>query len=563
MIVMTTKRLVVGLLVIALSISACKSNDARVMNGSDFILPEAPPLQELSYENAPIYFFMFTHTEDPFNHELSEERYWRGGEILEEIAAAYPDIPLTWTIEFMGADAKTVSDRNAETGVVDYLLELNEAGLVEFGYHAHHDPTYTNKPQLELSKDYTWDEAYEAIHTWITCEKDLLKGGCIAADGGGLQAILNAFGQVEIVTGLGLNEGILIERSPGAQAVRDELPDRWLGFGFPNHGGIIRDKTYIQSRDALLSLFVPTGDTSSGTLWIDNAIRINDDASLEGAISIGAKEGVQNAIDSLADADRSSPIVLNLGFLSKYVYTAAGTSPTKYGYTHPESPELPDEWLLSKKETEIYYQNAEDTLYYMLEEFLPANEGSQFVNADEVVELFTSDDFWNVDEEELYQLSLWLVNHGSAQAPNYAYDGEDFYSLTDSFFLLVNGLRGNFPKEGIVSTYWGPWSNTGAGGAEMMWTDDLENWIENFEDDQIPEVITIGEKEWNPAQVLYALAYLYATGHSNEAPTSIFVNNINPEPESYALLEVLGCNGCLDTAWSLKPARFQDESLLK
>jgi hypothetical protein len=555
---MTRKRIIAGLFIITLGLFGCGAEPIRTVSPNSSPLPDAPEIHEVSAENAPIYFFMFTHTEDHFNHELSEERYWRGGEILRQLALDYPDTPLNWTIEFMGADAKTVTDRNEETGLVDYLLELKEEGLVEFGYHAHHDPTYTNKPQLELSKDYTWDEAYEAIHTWITCEKDPNYGGCVADEGGGLQAIMNTFGQVEIVTGLGLNDGTLIERSPGAQAVRDEIPDRWLSFGFPNHSAVLKTKGYTETRDEFLSLFVPTGDTSSGTLWMDNTISINDDASLEGAISIGAKEGVKNAISSIADADRSSPIVLNVGFLSKYVYTDSGTSPTKYGYIHPESPELTDEWLVSREETEEFYENAEATLTYLVKSFMPENEGSQFVTSDEVVDLFTSEDFWHVDEEELYQLSLWIVNHGSTQVPNYTYDGEDFYSLTDSFFLLLNGIRGDFPDEGIVSTYWGPWSNAEAGGAEMMWTNDFESWLYDFDENQIPEIIEISDKEWNPAQVLYALAYYYATNYTEGAPSSMFIGNVNPEPESYNLLEELGCNSCLDTAWSLKPARFQN-----
>lgn len=554
---MTIKRILFGTLIMALALSAC-SNERNQMSLPESNFPEGPELHEVSFDNAPIYFFMFTHTEDHFNHELSEERYWRGGEILRRLAEAYPDEDLTWTIEYMGADAKTITDRNTETGLVDYLLKLKNEGLIEFGYHAHHDPTYTNKPMLELDDDYTWDEAYDAIHTWITCEKDPIYGGCVAEDGGGLQAILDTFGQVEIVTGVGVADGTLIERSAGAQSVKDELPDRWLSFGFPNHGAVLKDENYTKTRDEFLELFVPTGDTSSGTLWMDNTISINDDASLEGAISIGAKEGVRNAVESVQDADRSSPIVLNLGFLSKYVYTKTGTSPTKYGYLHTDSPELPDEWLVSEKEKELNYENAEATLNHLLGSFIPENEGSKFVNSDEVVDLFTSEDYWNVDADELYQISLWLVNEWDKAPPNYAYDGEDFYSLTDAFYLLTQGLQYNFPEEGIVSNYWGPWSDANVGSAGTIWSFDLESWAIDFNEEQIPNTIYLSDQEWNSAQVLYALAYLYAMNYDGTMPTSVFVGPSEMAPESYELLEELGCTGCLDTSWSLKPARFQD-----
>lgn len=553
---MKHKILLAGMMLMALSLSSC--SEETPMSTSDFSIPEGPSLHDVSYENAPIYFYLFTHTEDHINHELSEERYWRGGEIISSLAETYPDTVPTWTIEFMGADAKTITDRNEETGLVDYLLELNQAGLVEFGYHAHHDPSYMNRPQKDLSKNFTWDEAYSAIHTWVTCEKDPLYGGCVAEDGGGLQAILNSFDQVEVVTGVGLTDGALIERSAGSQAIKDELPDRWLGFGFPDHGAALEGQNYSEIRDELMTLLSPTADTSSGTLWLDNAIRINDGAPVEGTESINAEKGVRTAAQKLNGVTRNSPIVLNVGYVSKYVYTVTGTSPTKYGYANPEDPELPDEWLESRKNIELAYAEIEKTLNYLLGEFLPKNDGSQFVNSDEVVELFTSEDFWHVDEKELYQISLWILNEWNGAPPSYTYDGEDFYSLTDAFYLLHAGLKNEFPTNGIVSEYMGPWSDAESESAGMIWTDELEKWIAGFEENQIPEKISIGNREWNSAQVLYALAYLYASEYNKQTPSSIFVEVSSAETEASPLLEDLGCANCLDTAWSLKPARFQD-----
>jgi len=63
----------------------------------------------------PLYFFLFTHTEDPFNHELSEERYIRFVPEVEARAASHPEANLTWTIMFQGSDARTVAERNPQT----------------------------------------------------------------------------------------------------------------------------------------------------------------------------------------------------------------------------------------------------------------------------------------------------------------------------------------------------------------------------------------------------------------------------------------------------------------
>ena len=65
--------------------------------------------------------------------------------MIEELSQTYPEADIVWTIEFQGSDAETVGERNSETGLVDHLRGLNDRGLVEFGYHAHHDPTYQNR----------------------------------------------------------------------------------------------------------------------------------------------------------------------------------------------------------------------------------------------------------------------------------------------------------------------------------------------------------------------------------------------------------------------------------
>lgn len=528
----------------------------------NFVLPEGPSLQNAPSTNeAPIYFFLFTHTEDHINHELSEERYFRVGEMIESLAENNPEIPLYWTIEFQGADAATVASRNAQTGVMNYLLDLNEQGLVNFGYHAHHDPTYLNRPQKDLSADPTWDEVYDALHEWITCTKDPLKGGCVSPTGGGLQAILNNFGEVEIVTGLGIGEGMQIERSAGSQAVLAELPDRLLAFGAPDHGGTLGKKgsenNFATLRDELMTLLSPTNETSSGTFWMDNSIRINDGAVADGMDSLNLMEGENAAKEALQELDRSKPHVINTGVASKYIYTKQGTSPTIWAYKNPQSPELPSQWLNNTTTIEQNYRITEEALTYVTETFIPENSGSQWMSPDGVVELFTSADYWDVDEEEMENIALWILNEWDQEPPAYTYDGEDFYSLTDSFALLLNELRGGDQEETLVSKYYGPWSLLSEESAAVtVESADLEAWLEewDFENKQMSESFTVGENNLSPAQMLYVLAMRFVNPYAQ----SIEVPATKNAPVTYELLEGMGCTDCLDTAWSLKPARFQD-----
>lgn len=527
----------------------------------DFTLAPPPALIDVSLVEAPSYLFLFTHTEDQFNHDLSEERFWRVGAMLEDLADEYPAVDFTWTIEFQGADAETVAARNGETGLVDYLLSLNERGLVEFGYHAHHDPTYNNRPQSSLTVSSTYQEAYDALYTWISCRKDPVYGGCIGERGGGIDAVLAAFGQVEIVTGLGYGEGVQIERSAGSEAVRQLLPDRLLGYGFPDHGSIVRDRDYIAARDGLLALLTPTHETSSAVFWMDNVIRINDSASLEGIQGGPLREGPAAITAALDAVDGTRSFVITVGVADKYHYTAASTSPTKWAYSNPDTPELPPDLLVSDMVRERSYAMTEQSLRYLAERLSSDPDAFQFVGADEVVELFTSGDYWDVDAGELEQMSLWMLNEWRGQPPDWVYDGEDFYSLADAFALFVDALAGVEPAETRVSNIFGPWSPPvqHAGGTTVS-VADLRAALEGglIEDDRIAETYLVGGQDLTSTQVLYALGYLYAAERAGVSLVSVTIPATDTAPATLAYLDAMGCPNCLDTAWSLKPARYQD-----
>ena len=526
----------------------------------DFDLPEGPVLTDVSLDGAPSYLFLFTHTEDHINHEMSEERYWRIGPMLEAVAAEYPDLDLTWTIEFMGADAETIAERNPETGLVDYLLSLRDKGLVEFGYHAQHEPTYNNRPQNALSAEPSYDQAHNALWTWITCRKDPLYGGCIAERGGGIDAILDTFGQVQLVTGYGVGSGAQFERSAGSRAVLSLLPQRMLGFGFPDHGALQRNREYVAARDALMTLLTPTHETSSGTFWMDNSVRINDAASVEGVNAGGLEDGPDSIAADLAGLDGTRSFVLNLGIASKYLYTVDGTSPTIWAYSNPRSPELPPDLLRSQADRELGYTVTEQSLEYLAQTVTESNGDLSFVGADDVVGLFTSQDYWQVDEDELEQMTLWLLNHWEGAPPSWVYDGEDFYSLADAFALLTAALQGSLDEADVVSKVYGPWSavQPQTPGTSVS-SDALRDLLDSslITDNRIAETYDAGSATLTATQLLYALGTLYVMDRYQVDATDIQIPVTASAPPTSAYLEALGCINCLDTAWSLKPARFQ------
>jgi hypothetical protein len=70
----------------------------------------------------------------------------------------------------------------------------------------------------------------------------------------------------------------------------------------------------------------------------------------------------------------------------------------------------------------------------------------------------------------------------------------------------------------------------------------------------------VGGETLTATQLLYALSALYVFDRYAVNAGDIEVPQTETAPQTFGYLETLGCSNCLDTAWSLKPARFQDLS---
>ncbi len=428
---------------------ACQPSDSdELPAGSHTFVPAPVPelVTETDETQAPVYLYLYTHTEDHINHTLSEARYTRIAPLVESTAKAHPDAQLTWVIEFQGADALTVSERNSQTGIVDLLKGLAQQDLVEFGYHAHHEPTYQNRPQKSLSAESSWDEWVEGIRQWISCQKDPLYGGCEVQENGGLVIIGNNFGPVQIVSGVYCYSPAANEGGPAHHAVSKYLPDRMLGLGFPDHGGSTGGD-YDAALKELLKTMSPSVHTSPTVLWVDDVIKINDGNALDEVSTLRVRMGIKDAQKKIDSLDRSRPQVLNTLIADKFIYTAEGESPTIWAYGHPEptpefpnNPELPVTAQKSAQEIEAQYVQTELTLEYLAGDLRTQDPAIRFASSQQIVSLISVDDYWTVTAAELDVIARWLVLNWNGRPPPYASDGDNFYSLRDAFVLLVKAL---------------------------------------------------------------------------------------------------------------------------
>lgn len=519
--------------------------------------------------NQPIYLFLFTHTEDHINHTLSEERYTRLAPEVATLAQTHPDAGLVWTIEFQGADAQTLYERNPSTGIVDMLTDYAAQGVIAFGYHGQHDPTYINRPQAMLGNSYDWQATVEAFDSWVSCEKDPLYGGCVAASGGGLQAVQNYFGAVQIVTGLGVGDN-LTPGGAGRHAVIHHLPDYVLSFGFSDHapnGG----PNYDAARIELMDRLTPTGSyTTGGLFWMDDAIRINDGDPLQDVVALDLTDGTSVISNTLAALDRSVSVFLNVSIASKYIYTADGTSPTQWAYSHPTNPTLPLPLTNPPAVIESRYENSISSLDYLVAEFLPANPGSRFVGPEQVVEMATPTTYTIVSAAELNAMAEDLIANWGDTPPDFVTDGSNYYSLRDLMGLLGMAMiryrfTGTVPAQQTLPKLYGPLEVIeSSGGATlsrpalfgMAWSV-TQAVIASYGSWQtVPNSILPSDYYGaiNSSEALYGLAAFYTSLYDGVPATSVTIPPTAPVPTTYNLLETLGCWSCAESAWSLKPA---------
>ena len=219
------------------------------------------------------------------------------------------------------------------------------------------------------------------------------------------------------------------------------------------------------------------------------------------------------------------------------------------------------------------YQNNIDALTYLVTEFMPANPGSHFIGSEELLALVAPAEYWSVSAAELEAVARWLLQEWGAAPPPYASDGAEFYSLRDAIGLLASALtqqanRGVFPETQEITLFYGPLEAVlPAEGLtlavnEVYQIAEQVNRLPAASDDSwqltpgniLPGSFAVDGGKINAAQALYALALVYASSYAGTPVDSVPLPATQPLPDTYAILDSLGCWDCYDSAWSLKPA---------
>lgn len=394
-----------------------------------------------------------------------------------------------------------------------------------------------------------------------------VRGGCVTGttSPGGLLAIEEHFGPVQVISGLYTDSEAGIEGDPAVHAVRQHLPERRLGFGYPDHGSTATGD-YSANLAALMRDLTPSIHTSGTMFWMDDILRINDGNPVDQAKSLNIQKGRAEVASQLAKLDRDHPNVLLSHIGAKYLYTKDGSSPTQYAYSHPDAPELPASELKTPQEIERAYNILQETLTWLVEVYLEETPDSRFVSSGELLAAVDTQGFRQVTRAELDVMARWALLGWGDAPPSFVSDGLHFYSLRDLFNLLTLAFSREDDPLTLPMAY-GPLGGADApttialSAAELaetaaLWADRLTPsgaWRVT-PNNLLPDTMEVAGQKIPLAQVLYAMAYLYAAAYAGEPRTSVEVPASMGAPPIRQRLRALGCKDCTASSWSIKPA---------
>ncbi len=412
----------------------------------------------------PVHVLLYSSHDDPFNDGLSSERYDVLLPMLEALREDHTGTEPTVHVLFSGTDLRERGPGLDAT--LDDLATASGEG-VHLGYTAFHEPTFDTNPIYDPAYGtWDWERRVHAIDGLLSRARDPLTGEPLATGMGGLDLFKEVIGDATVVAGVG---------SDGAQLHSlDRFDDGALVLGIedgPQGMGTMVGDPNVGSLVAMLS---DDPATPLGVYWQGGRLHLALDEVGTGPAY--AREGTEAIEEMLVGMDRRRVNVLPVLVMDRGTYcnasaTSSGEqvrSPTDWGYSHPDSPQLPAEGVIDWYDRQARYGATCSTLEWLAGELLPGTGGG-FLSPSEVrgmvdpgtgiavsaAELATAADDLLVRRNELRSPEWVGISWGFCRG-DYQY-----FSLVDMYGLLVQALaaydeRGALPPTVDLVNVHGP-----------------------------------------------------------------------------------------------------------
>ena len=410
----------------------------------------------------PVYIYLHSRISDHVNIELSEARLRHVLPLLDRYRKEHPESHISATILFSGAMSQALSNRNAENGIKDFVLDYISRGVIEAGYDGTDEPTYRLRPLPDLTKAKTAQERWlargDAAERFLTESRHPLFG--IPQPGiGGLKQMQAILGEAACITGVTPDLG----SDPEVVQHLERYNTKAIMFGIPEINPA-KIPGYGGSTVFFGNHMSPIPESPPELYWQDNVLRSSETGDRADRVVHG-DEGANAIKDVIGRLDRSKIHVIHVELVSQRMYLHAGPTypPLKLAYDDPGHNRLPRTALHDADDVNFAYTKEEGLIKWLIEDFFTSNPGSRFVSSTDLKRMTPPSVGFSVSVGGLRSALGDLLKAWGKDTllPNYIRVDGRYLSLADSFLVMTEALAElnntkELPQSVRVSKVYGP-----------------------------------------------------------------------------------------------------------
>jgi len=410
-----------------------------------------PPAAEKSSPQ-PVYIVLYSRFFDHVHQHITDERLQHLLPLLERLRKQYPQSGISALLQFSGTVSQRLDEENRGLHLVDQMKDLSKQGLLDIGYTGEDEPSYLYRPKANLLTAETpedrWLAKADAAHRFLVDYKNPITGLPVPGATGGLKRTQEVFGDLVFASGLTIPIGA---DSPAIYELRKMLPNAvtvGIAANDPKNG--IEGSGFSAANFS--KYLSPDAVESPEMYWADNLLRLSD-MSFADNRPHSADEPLDKLEAVFKKLDRSHVRVLKIEiaayrrYLARRADGSVKADPMEWLYYHPDEPQMPTITLkpfVGQNEVEDGYRRDEETLKWLLDDFLPKNPGSRFVSIRDLAALAVPEPTQVTADQMKTMASAFNSRLGqiTTELPNFLRAGDSFYSLAESFDLFANALGG-------------------------------------------------------------------------------------------------------------------------
>jgi len=400
----------------------------------------------------PVYVQLVSAGDDPFNVDLSVERFASLLPSVRELWEDHPGMGVSVAVLLNGAEANALTV--AGSGAQDLIAAIKAAvdeGWAEVGYSSLQEPTHRNATLDTINwPNAAWEDVVEATIDLLSAPINITTGQHAGMEGpGGLAAVELRVGDVGLVVhrpGDAASTHAIDRYAANATLLRTEL--RTVDSSLPSG---------LEGSQVIASMLAEDPDAPYAVYWDGGHLRVaTNDVGEDGLQTTPlAREGAVSVEEGLGALASHRSYVVPLLVMDSGIYLNTSRqldgrryfSPYAWAYAHPSSAALPPELVRAPSERSAAMAATNETLGWLASVYLP-QRGGALVSASSLRSLLDDGAGRPVSSAELASAAFDLLERRSTlDYPSWAGVEWGFcrgdvrwYSLAELYGLLLRAL---------------------------------------------------------------------------------------------------------------------------